>query len=327
MRKAPELGVTAKAFWVVAPGRGAIRDEALPVPAADEVVVDALFSGISRGTEALVFRGQVPQSEYRRMRAPFQSGEFPAPVKYGYASVGRIVDGTLSGRLVFALYPHQTRYVVPGTSVYVLPASVPPGRAVLAANLETAINGLWDGAVRAGDRVAVVGAGTVGCLVAWLAGRMPGCDVQLVDIDARRAEVAAALGVSFAVPESAAHSADVVFHTSGTPAGLETALHLAGFESTVVDMSWYGDQLVTLPLGGAFHAERLTITSSQVGQVATSQRARWNHRRRMELALRMLADSTLDVLITGESRFDELPDVMMRLAASPDGTLCHRIRY
>jgi 2-desacetyl-2-hydroxyethyl bacteriochlorophyllide A dehydrogenase len=319
----------ARAFWIATPGSGEIRSEVVAPPSPDEVVVRALFSGISRGTEALVFHGRVPASEFQRMRAPFQSGEFPAPVKYGYASVGRVERGPrdLVDRHVFVLHPHQTRYVVPARAVFELPERVPPERAVLAANMETAVNALWDARPHVGDRIAVVGAGTVGCLVAWLAARIAACDVELVDVNDRRAPVARALGVRFATPDAASLDADVVFHTSGSPAGLETALRLAGFESTIVEVSWYGDRAVPVGLGGAFHARRLTIRSSQVGHVAASQRARWEPRRRMTLALTLLADPAVDVVITGESRFDELPAVMARLANGAPDTICHRIRY
>ena len=165
----------ARAFWVVAPGRGEIRGEPLRDPSADEVAVRALYSGISRGTESMVFAGRVPASERDRMAAPFQVGAFPAPVKYGYASVGTIERGpaALTGRRAFVLHPHQTCYVVPASAVHLLPDSVPPARAVLAANLETAVNGVWDAGVHVGDRVTIVGAGTVGSLVAYIAGRMP----------------------------------------------------------------------------------------------------------------------------------------------------------
>jgi NADPH:quinone reductase-like Zn-dependent oxidoreductase len=319
----------ARAFWIAAPGRGEIRPEPLPPPSADDVVVRTLFSGVSRGTEALVFQGRVPPTEYQRMRAPYQAGEFPAPIKYGYASVGRIERGPreLQDRTVFVLHPHQTRYVVPAQAVHILPDDVPADRAVLTAYLETAINGLWDARPHIGDRIVVVGGGTVGCLVAWLAGRIPGCDVELVDINPQREAIAHVFGVRFAPPDTVWEGADVVVHASGSPAGLELALRVAGFEATVVEMSWYGDQSVALPLGEAFHARRLTLKSSQVAHVATSQRARWDTRRRMQLALTMLTESVLDVLITGESDFEDLPDTMAQIAEGPANTLCHRIRY
>jgi 2-desacetyl-2-hydroxyethyl bacteriochlorophyllide A dehydrogenase len=319
----------ARAFWIAAPGRGEIRREPLATPSPTDVVVRALFSAISRGTESLVFNGRVPASEYQRMRAPFQAGDFPGPVKYGYASVGRVESGPpdLQGRCVFVLHPHQTLYVVPAQSVYVLPDNVPPDRAVLAANLETAINGLWDAMAQIGDRIAVIGAGTVGCLIAWLAGRLPGCDVELVDINSHREGVAKALGVRFAHPETVGHEQDLVIHTSGSPAGLDLALRIAGFEATIAEMSWYGDQSVSLSLGQSFHARRLTLRSSQVGTVARVQRSRWDTRRRMQLALTLLEHPALDVLMTGESAFEELPEVMAQLAASGGDTLCHLIRY
>lgn len=311
------------------PGEGTIAEEILPSPAADDVVVRTRFTAISRGTETLVFAGLVPPSEYGRMRAPFQEGAFPGPVKYGYCNVGEVESGPshLIGRQVFSLYPHQTRFVVPAAAVHDVPSSVPPERAVLAANMETALNGVWDGDVKPGDRIAVVGGGTVGCLVAWLASRVPGCDVTLVDINPARASIARDLGVPFAAPARAPRECDVLFHVSGSPDGLATALTLCAFEATIVEMSWYGSKTVTAPLGEAFHSQRLTIRSSQVGHVAPSNRARWTHRRRMALALSLLAAPELDALVTGESPFEELPMVMGELASGRRDALCHRIRY
>ena len=319
----------ARAFWTVAPGRGEIRAEALPAATATDVVVRALFSGVSRGTESLVFHGGVPPEEYQRMRAPFQAGDFPGPLKYGYASVGRVESGPaeLAGRTVFCLFPHQTSYVVPATAAHPVPDDVPAARAVLAANMETALNGVWDAQVLPGDRVTVVGGGTVGCLVAWLAGRIPGCDVQLVDIAPDRQAVARQLGVTFALPLAATPGRDVVIHASGAPSGLDTALSLAGFEATVVELSWYGNRPVTAALGKAFHAQRLTLKSSQVGHVPAERRARWTYTRRMAAALALLADPVLDALVTGECAFDDLPGVMPSLTSATSRALCHRVRY
>jgi threonine dehydrogenase-like Zn-dependent dehydrogenase len=322
-------GSRARAFWTVEPGHGEIRAAALRAPGPNEVLVRALKSGISRGTESLVFRGLVPASQHTAMRCPFQEGEFPGPVKYGYASVGRIESGPaeLQGQRVFCLHPHQDRYVVPVDAVTLLPDAVSDARGVLAANMETAVNGLWDATPRLGDRVAVVGAGVVGCLVAALAARLPGARVELIDIDTRRASIAAKLGCAFAAPAQATDDADLVIHASGTAEGLATALGLAGFEATVLEMSWYGDRSVPVPLGEAFHSRRLTLRSSQVGAVATAQRARWSPRRRMALALDLLADPVFDGLLTGTSPFEELPATLARLANTPDGVLCHVITY
>ncbi len=318
-----------RSFWVAEPGRGEIRSGALPAKAVDGVIVRTLASGISRGTESLVFQGLVPESQRQVMRCPFQEGEFPGPVKYGYSSVGLVEEGPpeVRGRRVFCLYPHQDRYAVPTDSVVPVPEAVSTERAVLAANMETAVNGLWDAGPRLGDRIAVVGAGVVGCLLAALAARIPGTEVELIDADARRSALAARLGCRFAGPEAARSDADLVIHASGNPAGLSTALRIAGFEATVLEMSWYGDKMVAAPLGEAFHSRRLTLRSSQVGSVATAQRARWSYRRRLTLALDLLADPLFDALLTGESRFEDLPATMARLASTPDGALCHVVKY
>jgi len=319
----------ARAFWLARPGYGEIRDVDLPEPAEGEVVVRSLFSGVSRGTETLVFRGGVPESQYAAMRAPFQEGDFPAPVKYGYLSVGVVEEGAeeLVGRTVFCLHPHQTRYVVPASAVTVVPDAVPAERAVLAGTLETAVNALWDAAPLIGDRIAVVGAGMVGCSVAALLARFPGVRVQLVDADPARAKVAQALGVDFALPADALGDRDLVVHASATEQGLARALELLTPEGTVLELSWYGDRKVSLPLGEAFHSRRLVIRSSQVGTVSPARRAGRTYADRLALALELLADPALDILVTGESAFEELPDVMPRLASGEIPALCHRVRY
>jgi 2-desacetyl-2-hydroxyethyl bacteriochlorophyllide A dehydrogenase len=323
------IPTTARAFWIVDKGRGELRSEELPPLGDHDVLVKARFSGVSRGTERLVYSGRVPDSERERMRAPFQAGSFPFPVKYGYVSVGRVLAGAraLVGRDVFCLHPHQTAYVVPSASVVPLPEHVPAARAVLAANMETAVNGLWDGELAMGDRVAVVGAGVVGCLVAYLATRHPGTSVTLVDIDARKAKVADALGARFALPHAAPREADVVFHASGSPEGLLNALELAAPEARIVELSWYGDRQVTLPLGQGFHAKRLNIRSSQVGAISPGHRARWNHTRRLALALELLGDDVLDWLITSECPFDSLPEAMSELSGADAFELCKRVVY
>jgi threonine dehydrogenase-like Zn-dependent dehydrogenase len=301
----------------------------LPEPGPGDVVVRTVRSGVSRGTETLVFRGGVPPDQHARMRAPFQEGDFPAPVKYGYLNVGAVEEGPpeLRGRVVFCLYPHQTAYVVPAGAVTVVPEEVPPARAVLAGTLETAVNALWDAAPLVGDRIAVVGAGMVGCCVARLLHRFPAVQVTLVDVDPGRADVAAALGVDFALPDDAAGGRDLVVHTSATSAGLQRSLELLAPEGTVIDLSWYGDTEVRLLLGGAFHADRLSIRSSQVGTVSPARGARRTAADRLVLALDLLRDPAFDALLTGESRFDELPTVMARLAAGSLPALCHTITY
>lgn len=319
----------ALAFWLREPGVGEIWPAPLPEPGPDDVFVRTLRSGVSRGTETLVFRGGVPASQYAAMRAPFQDGDFPGPVKYGYLSVGVVEHGPpeLRGRTVFCLYPHQTAYVVPAQAVVVVPDDVPPARAVLAGTVETAVNALWDAAPLLGDRITVVGAGMVGCAVARLLARFPGVRVTLVDIDAARAGVAAALGVDFALPADATDGRDLVVHTSATSAGLQHSLDLLAPEGTVIDLSWYGDAEVHLSLGGSFHSGRLGIRASQVGIVAAARRGRRTATERLTLALDLLRDPAFDTLITGASRFEELPDVMARLAGGSLPALCHTLTY
>jgi threonine dehydrogenase-like Zn-dependent dehydrogenase len=317
--------MSARALWIEAAGRAVLRREPAP---KGEAVVETLWSGVSRGTEALVFSGRVPPSEWERMRCPLQEGVFPFPVKYGYAAVGEVVGGTsgLTGRTVFALHPHQDRFAAPAAMCLPLPQGVPPERAILAANLETALNVVWDAGVGPGDHVAVVGAGVVGALAGWLAARIPGVEATLVDVNPLREPLAEALGCRFAAPSVADGDRDVVIHASATGAGLDTALALAGVEATVVEASWYGDRPVTATLGGAFHSRRLRLVSSQVGRVPAARAPRWSLRRRMTAALELLRAPELDALISGETAFEALPERYGAILDDP-ATLCHRIRY
>jgi threonine dehydrogenase-like Zn-dependent dehydrogenase len=263
------------------------------------------------------------------MRAPFQEGDLPAPVKYGYLNVGVVEEGPsrLVGRTVFCLYPHQTAYVVPTDAVVAVPDGIPPARAVLAGTMETAVNALWDAAPLVGDRITVVGAGMVGCCVAGILARFPGTRVQLVDIDPGRAEVAKALGVEFALPGDAAGGRDLVVHASAASAGLQRSLELLGPEGTVIELSWYGERAVSLSLGGSFHSGRLSIRSSQVGTISPARRASRTNAERLALALELLRDPAYDALITGECRFEQLPDTFARLAPGALPALCHLVAY
>jgi hypothetical protein len=317
----------AQALWYVAPGKAEIRAETLPALAEGHVRIRALHGALSRGTEALVSGGRVPPSEKERMRAPFMAGQFPFPVKYGYSTVGRAETGALSGRDVFTLHPHQTLFDLPGEAAVPLPEGVPASRAILAANMETALNAVWDAQPGPADRIAVVGSGVVGALVAWLCGRIPGTQTTLVDVDTSRASLASKLGVQFSKPETATGDCDLVVHASGHPSGLKTAIALAGDEATILEMSWYGEGDVTAPLGGAFHSRRLKLISSQVGMVAPSHRARWTYRRRLEAALSLLTDPALDALLAPAIAFGDLPNELPRIFSQGSGVLCQRIDY
>jgi threonine dehydrogenase-like Zn-dependent dehydrogenase len=321
--------IHARAFWIGSPGVGEIRGVSLPEPGPGDVLVRTIHSGVSRGTETLVFRGEVPAGQRAAMRAPFQEGEFPGPVKYGYLNVGVVEQGppALLGRRVFCLYPHQTFYVVPGKAVTVIPENVPSQRAVLTGTVETAVNALWDAAPLIGDRVTVVGAGMVGCCVATLLARFPGIDVELVDIDSDRVPTAKALGVPFATPATARSGRDLVFHASASSDGLRLSLDLLAREGTVIELSWYGDREVSLPLGGPFHSGRLSIRASQVGTISPARRASRSFADRLALSLELLADPAFDALLSGESPFDELPRVLAELSAGTRPALCHVITY
>jgi hypothetical protein len=316
---------SARALWTVACGRAEIRDE---VVAPGGLTIRTLQSGISRGTEALVFAGRVPQREWARMRCPFQGGDFPFPVKYGYAAVGIVEDGAAAriGERVFCLHPHQTRFAVPETAAIPVPEDVPTHRAVLAAQIETALNATWDAAPRIGDRIAVVGGGAIGCITAWLCAMLPANEVTLIDLDPARAALAEALGCGFTTGADAPEDCDLVFHASGSSEGLSLALSLAGFEGEVIELSWYGDAAVTVPLGGVFHSQRLSLRASQVGAVAQARRARWSHARRLALALALAAEPRLDGLVQAATPFEQLPAALPAILGRP-GALFHRVLY
>lgn len=318
-----------RGFWIREPGVGEIRPEPARHPGAGEVLVRTRWSGVSRGTELLVHGGRVPPSERTRMRAPFQEGELPGPVKYGYLNVGIVEQGpdTLLGRTVFALAPHQTVSVLPAAAVVPVPEEVPPRRAVLAGVVETALNALWDAPPLIGDRVTVVGGGLVGSCVARLAALQPATAVTVVDVDPARAGTAAAIGARFALPDAAEREQDVVYHASGTGAGLDLALTLLRTEGTVAELSWYGDAAVAVHLGGDFHARRLTIASSQVGLVAPARRSARTTHERLALALELLRDPTLDALLAPARPFDELPALLDAMARGQRDGLCQVIEY
>jgi threonine dehydrogenase-like Zn-dependent dehydrogenase len=262
------------------------------------------------------------------MACPFQEGSLPGPVKYGYAAVATVEAGPaeLVGRTVFSLSPHQDAAVLPAGAVVPVPEGVPARRATLAANMETALNIVWDAGIGPGDRVAVIGAGLVGLLVARLAAAVPGTAVTVADIQPERAGSAARLGLTFTEPDKIPMDQDVAINTSASSAGLVTALAVAGVEATVVEASWHGDAMVPLPLGAAFHSRRLRLLSSQVGMIPAGRRSRWTHRRRLEAALSMLADPVFDSLISGESAFSRAAADYPTVLADP-ATLAHVFRY
>lgn len=319
----------ATAYWTVGLEKGELRREELPVPGPGEALVRSLYSGISKGTEIVVHNARVPECVAEEMAAPHQVGSFPSPVKFGYLSVGVVEDGPADwlGKTVFCLHPHQDRYVVPIGSLTEVPDNVPARRAVLTGTVETAVNALWEAGPRLGDRVAVIGAGLVGGMVAQLLGTFPLGRLQLIDVDPAKRAFAETLGVDFSHPDDALPDCDIVIHCSASQAGLERALQLVGDEGEIIEMSWYADRNVTLPLGEDFHARRLSIRASQVGVVARARRHRRTNADRLNLAVSLLADPVFDTFLTGTSPFSELPDVVHRLSDGSLDALCHVIEY
>ena len=325
----PLASAVSQSLWYVAPERVEIRSETLgPLP-KNSVQVRTLFSALSRGTESLVFKGLIPESEYIRMGAPFMGGKLPFPVKYGYSSVGRVELGPpeLIGRLVFSLMPHQSIFQTDAANILLIPEEIPAQRAVLAANMETALNAVWDAAPGPGDRIVIIGAGVLGCLIAYLCGHLPGAEVTLVDINPEREDIAIKLGVQFSSPELAPKDCDLVIHCSASDAGLSTAIASAGEEATILELSWYGSNKIDVSLGGAFHSRQLKLQSSQVGHVSLSRRPRWNHRRRLSAALGMLSDSRLDSLLTKPISFESLPSELPKIFGTQSSALCCLIQY
>lgn len=318
MRRSQGRIVVARALWYVKPGQAELRTERLPAPLPGEARIDAEYSAISRGTERLVALGEVPKSEWSRMRAPLQSGEFPFPVKYGYSATGIVTAGpkALVGRRVFALHPHQDHFQAPEAGLIAIPEAIPSRRATLSANMETALNAHWDAGTQPGDRVLVIGAGIVGLLVGYIAKHIAGTEVAIVDSDPSKVRYAEALGLKFTEPGDAPRGNSIVFHASATGAGLDAAIEAAAFEASIIELSWYGSRQVTVRLGAAFHSRRLRIVASQVGHVAPSRRAFVKPRERLERALGLLNDPALDVLVENTLRFDDLPGALPGIWAS-----------
>ncbi len=317
----------ARAFWTVAPGLGEIRDETLPPRAPDQALVRTRATGISRGTERLVFSGRVPENQWAAMCCPLQGGAFPFPVKYGYSAVGVAEDG---GR-VFVLHPHQDLFLAPAGMCIPVPDTVPDQRAVLGANMETALNIVWDAAPLPGERVLVIGAGVVGLLAAFLLARVPGTRVTVCDLDASRRAVAESLGATFCAPDDAPAEQELIVHASASPAGLRLALSRAANEARILEASWFGAADVALPLGEAFHSRRLRLISTQVGQIGGAMRGRRTYSDRLSLALSLLSDPALDALVGPATRFDDLPRAMPALLGltTTDGPapLCPLVTY
>jgi 2-desacetyl-2-hydroxyethyl bacteriochlorophyllide A dehydrogenase len=315
---------------------GELRTEPLPPLGADEVAVRAVASGISAGTELLVYRGQVPADLPLDLLT--LAGSFRYPIKYGYASVGRVtavgaaVRDLAPGALVFALHPHQDAYVLPAERAVPLPAGVPADHGVFLANLETAVNVALDAAPRLGETVLLCGLGVVGLLVLQALLRTGVEQVIAVDPLPHRRALAERLGAALAIAPSDDLAAQVRAHThgrgadlaveiSGAPAALGPAIEAVADEGTVVVASWYGTKPVPLQLGGHFHRGRVRLRSSQVGHLDPALAPRWDYARRLAVAQRLLTTLPLADLISHRLPFADAPAAFALLDQRPDQAL------
>ena len=332
----------ARALWLTAPRTAELREEPVPAPCAGEVRIRAVASAVSQGTEMLVYRGQVPAD--LPLDLPTLAGSFGFPIKYGYASTGRVTDvgagvtGLAPGDLVFVHHPHQSAYTVPATLPVRLPCGLDPERGVFTANLETAVNVLLDTPLRLGETVVVFGQGTVGLLITQLLRRAgAGCVVAVDPLPGRRA-IALAAGATAAFAPDAdlaaevrrlnhGRAADVAIEVSGAAPALQAAIDVVADEGTVVAVSWYGTKQVTLTLGGHFHRGRVRLLSSQVGHVNPALAPRWDRERRLDVALDLLPLLDLGCLISHRIPLADAPDAYRLVDEQPEASMQVLLTY
>ncbi len=320
--------IESRSLWLTAPKMVEFRTETIPPPGSGEIRVQTIASALSQGTEMLVYRGEVPVD--LPLDLPALSGSFAFPIKYGYATVGRVLDlgddvtGFARGDAVFVHHPHQSTFVVPtnpadGPAPVRLPDDLDPLLGLFVANLETAVNVLLDSGIRLGETALVFGQGTVGLLIAQLLRHAGAGQVIVVDPLERRRTLAFKLGVDVALEPGSemlervmelteGRGADVAIEVSGSGAALQSAIESVAVEGTVVVVSWYGTKTVSLALGEHFHRGRVRIRSSQVGRISPELSARWDHARRLRLSVELLPRLELSELISHRFRFDEAAD-------------------
>ncbi|MEM9277847.1 MAG: zinc-binding alcohol dehydrogenase [Pseudomonadota bacterium] len=320
-----------------APYKAAIETVQIPEIKAENVLLKTLFSGISRGTESLVYAGKVPESEWKRMRCPFMSGSFAFPVTYGYACVCEVIglgektSGLKPGDRVFVLHPHQDIFSVPESSCNLLPPSIPTSRAVLSANMETALNAVWDAEISGNPFCAIIGAGVVGLITAHAVRKVAGLDPVIFDLKPEKERHATEMGFRFinssGIDKTEIQDFELIFHTSASAGGLQSAIDMAAFEAKIIEMSWYGENPVSLNLGGAFHSKRLKILSSQVGTIASAKRNKLDYAGRMQQAITLLDDPRLDTLLGSAIDFHDLPNHLHDIFSPQSDVLCQVIEY
>ena len=336
---ASKEAVTSRSLWFSGPRTIEMREKTVRPPEPGEVRIRALCSSISHGTEMLIYRGEVAADLPLDLTLPSMEGSFAFPIKYGYANVGRIiqpgsrVEGFVEGDLVFAFNPHETDCTIPARFVVKMPDKITPRKGIFLANVETAINVLLDAAPRIGERVVVLGQGTVGLLITQLC-RIAGAGlIATCDPFEKRRKLSSALGADIVIdPEAESTSArireatdgegaDVVIESSGRPEALDEAIRATAREGRVVVVSWYGAKRATLALGEDFHRNRITIKSSQVSNLDPCLAPRWTLERRQELALRYLNELRLEELITHTFSFEDAAAAYRLIDERPEETV------
>jgi len=304
-------------------------------PATGEVRIQTLFSGISHGSEMMVYRGEIPADLSLDATLPSLQGNFSFPIKYGYASTGRIIDvgegvnGLEAGDLVFAFNPHETCYTVPATVVIKLPEGLDPKHGIFAANVETALNALLDAAPRLGERAVIIGQGVVGLLITQLVRKAGASLIVTSDMYAKRRALSQKAGANLVVDPATESlddrvyemtggaGADVVIEVSGEPRALNDAIKITAQEGRVVVVSWYGTKRADLALGSDFHRKRLTLRSSQVSNLDPSLAPRWTIARRRQLAASYLSELLLEELISNVVPFEQAGEAYRLICEQP----------
>ena len=302
----------AHGLWFLGANQFSIREETLRSPSTPYCVVKSICSGISQGTEQLVYSEAVPESIQHQMRCPYMGGDFPFPIKYGYSLVGEVVEGpeNIVGRNVHMLHPHQDYGCVHPRDIYLLDDGILPEKAILASNMETAVNAVWDSQVTLGDRVLVVGFGNVGSLVARILSLSMGVEMFVTDTSALKRSMAQKMGFNVCEISQLKEEFDISFNVSASADGLQTAIDAVGYEGKIIELSWYGNRAVSLQLGGDFHIQRKTIISSQVSHIPSHRLARWDTIRRKKLVFSLLKQPEFEEHVTHNLRFSELPRIL-----------------